>query len=119
MHALSLAAVALSAVCAALGVAVRSSLAAAVPIGVLLHWVVDAAGDYLFLASQLAATNKALEEINNLLLWYDSLSLLQRKARHVKHKVVQTVEGHTLAMCSARTACSSDLPKDKEEEEDE
>ena len=119
VHALSLGAFALSAVCAALGVAMRSRVAALVPLGVLLNCVADAVADYTHLAAQLAATNKALENINNLLQYWDSLSLLQRKMRSTKAMCVKTIESATLDMCSARTACPADPPKAEEEEEEE
>ena len=119
LHALGLGAFLLSAVCAALGVAMRSSLAAAVPLCVLLNWMAESVADYLYLPKQLEAANSALEDINNLLQWWDALSLLQRKTRAVKLKCVQTVEGATLAMCSARTALSAALKEEEEEEEEE
>jgi len=119
LHTLSLGAFLLGAAAAALGVAMRSSLAAAVPMCVLLNWVTDAIADYLHLPAQLAATNKALKDLNNLLQRWDSLSLLQRKARSTKLMCVQTVESATLAMCSARTALSAARKEEEEEEEEE
>ena len=66
--------------------------------------------DYFYIPSQLAATNKALEDCHNLLLYWDSLSLVQRKTRAVKSKVCSTVEGAVLGLCQARTGVSSALP---------
>ena len=97
----------------------RSSLAAAVPLFVVLNWVADAVADYLHLPKQLEAANRALEDINNLLQWWDSLSLMQRKTRAAKLKVCLCVEGATLAMCSARTALSAALTEEEEEDDEE
>ena len=75
--------------------------------------------DYFYIPSQLAATNKALEDCHNLLLYWDSLSLVQRKTRAVKLKVCLCVEGAVLALCQARTGVSSALPSEQEESGDE
>ena len=114
---LSVGAFVLSAAFAALDAAARSSRAGAVPMGVLLNMVADAVADYMHLPSQLAAANQALEEINNLLQWWDSISLMQRKTLAVKKQCVLTVENATLAMCASRTAVQQQQAEEEEEEE--
>ena len=105
----------------ALGVAVRSGVAAAVPLLIVLSFAADVAAGYMHLPTQLAAANKSLEEVDNLLQMFDSLSLLQRKTRATMSAVCKTVEGAALALCSGRTGISLDLPREeaKEGEEDE
>ena len=75
--------------------------------------------DYFYIPAQLAATNKALEDCHNLLSFWDSLSLVQRKTRAVKKQCCLTVEGAMLDLCSSRTAVSSALPSDQPREEPE
>lgn len=75
--------------------------------------------DYFYIPSQLAATNRALEETHNLLSWWDSLSLVQRKSRPSKLRCVMTCEGAVLALCQARTGASSALPGQQEQSEEE
>ena len=74
--------------------------------------------DYFYIAAQLASTNRALERAHNLLIWWDSLSLVQRKKRTTKLNCVQTVEGALLDMCSARTGVSAALPSEQQTEDD-
>ena len=52
--------------------------------------------DYFYIPAQLAETNKALENLHNLLSWWDSLSLIQRKARSTKKQCCLTTEGAIL-----------------------
>jgi len=66
--------------------------------------------DYFYIPSQLVTTNKALENCHNLLTWWDSLSLVQRKTRAVKKQCCLTVEGALLEMVGARTTVSTALP---------
>ena len=71
--------------------------------------------DYFYIPSQLSATNSALENVHNLISWWDSLSLVQRKTRAVKKQCVVTVETALLDICSSRTAMSSALPSEQAE----
>jgi hypothetical protein len=75
--------------------------------------------DYFYVPAQLAETNRSIQEVHNLLTWFDSLSLVQRKTRSVKLKCAQLVEGTFLALCAARTAVSPALPGQEVEEEEE
>ena len=97
-------------------------LASWIVLTVAITAVFSAVADYFYLASQLAATNRALEELHNLLTWWDSLSLVQRKSRAVKAKCVTIVEGAMLSLVQAKTSVSSALPGEKgddgEEEEE-
>ena len=75
--------------------------------------------DYFYIPSQLAATNQAVQDCHNLLIWWDSLSLVQRKQRTTKAKCVATIEGAVLNLCAARTALSKALPSEQVEAEEE
>ena len=75
--------------------------------------------DYFYIPSQLAATNKALEDAHNLISWWDSLSLVQRKTRSCKRKCADAIENAVLNICNARTAVSSQLPSEQGAEEEE
>ena len=75
--------------------------------------------DYFYIPSQVTATNRALEECHNLLQWWDSLSLVQRKARSCKLKCAQVTEEAVLNLLTSRTGASP-FPlggEDNEEEE--
>jgi hypothetical protein len=86
-----------------------------VAISVAIASVALALLDYFYILSQLAATNKALEDTHNVLLYWDSLSLVQRKSRAVKLKIADVMEGSTLELCSMRTGVSAALPGATEE----
>ena len=68
---------------------------------------------------QLAATNRAFEEIHNLQLRYDGFSLIQRKNTKRRDETVALVEDNVLATISAMTAVSPMLPSLGGEEEEE
>merc|ERR1711988_187836 len=88
-----------------------------IAITVAIAAVCMALTDYFYIPSQLAATNKALQECHNLLSWWDSLSLVQRKTRSAKKTACLTMEGAILALCSARTATDAKIPGEAVEEE--
>ena len=69
--------------------------------------------------SQLAATNRALEECHNLLIYFDSLSLVQRKTRKVKLQCANTVENAVLNIISAQTGVSPALPSEQGGDDEE
>ena len=75
--------------------------------------------DYFYIPSQLGATNSALKESHNIIGWWDSLSLVQRKTRAVKARCATTIEGGVLALCAARTAVSPALPSEAVQEDDD
>ena len=75
--------------------------------------------DYFYIPSQLSATNSALEKAHNLLSWWDSLSLVQRKTPKVKLTVSETVENAVLALIAAQTGVSPALPNEQAGEEEE
>ena len=74
--------------------------------------------DYFYVQSQLAATNRALQECHNMLIWWDSLSLVQRKKRSTKLQCTSTVEGAILDLCASRTSMSAALPSEQKTEDD-
>ena len=86
------------------------NLTAYVAISVAIASVAMAFLDYWYIPSQLAATSKALEDAHNILLFWDSLSLVQRKMGSVKLKVADVMEGSVLQLCSMRTGLSPALP---------
>ena len=90
-----------------------------VAITVAIASVSMALNDYFYIPSQLAATNRAVQDLHNLLVWWDSLSLVQRKTRAVKLRCASTVEGAVLALCASRTAVSPALPNEQVEDEEE
>ena len=75
--------------------------------------------DYFYIPSQLEAANRAEQEVHNLLNWWESLSLVQRKARLVKQQCAQTAEGAVLGMCSSRTGVSPVRPSQQGGESEE
>ena len=75
--------------------------------------------DYFYIPSQLSSTNKALENVHNLISWWDSLSVIQAKTRAAKSKACSTVEGSLLEICSARTAMPSTLASEQADETEE
>jgi len=75
--------------------------------------------DYFYIPSQLAATNKALEDAHKLLIEWDSLSLVQRKTNAVKKRLADCCENNVLALCQARTGISPNLPGQGDDEEGE
>jgi len=86
------------------------SLGSWVSITVAVSAVFLALQDYFFMPSQLEATNRALQENHNLLNWWESLSLVQRKTRMVKFQCATCCEGALLAICNSRTGVSPVLP---------
>ena len=72
------------------------------PVTVAVANICMALTDYFYIPSQLQATNRALEQCHNLLQWWDSLSLVQRKRPDVKKRCCEQVEGSLLDMCTAR-----------------
>ena len=54
-----------------------------------------------------------------MLIYFDSLSLVQRKTRKVKLNISMTVEGAMLAMIASQTAVSPALPNDNQGGDDE
>jgi hypothetical protein len=73
--------------------------------------------DYFFLSPQVTAVNDALQQVHNLLSWWDSLSLIQRKSRSVKSRAAQVVETAVLTVVAARTGLS--ITQTSEEQQDE
>lgn len=98
-----------SAVMAVLG------LASYVAISVAISSVALALLDYFYMLAQLGYTNRALEEAHNALLYWDSLSLVQRKKVSVKRKMANLMEGNVLALCSIRTGISAELPNEADD----
>ena len=47
------------------------------------------------------AINIALRDVHNLLTWWSSLSMVDRRTRAIKHRIVSTVEGAALSIVTA------------------
>ena len=90
-----------------------------IPITVAAAAFCMALGDYFYIPAQLAAANGGLQELHNLLNWWDGLSLIQRKTRATKSRACQTVEAAFLNVVASRTALSAALPGEAVEEEEE
>ena len=91
------------------------------PVTVVMANTVMAIQDYYYIPSQLSAVNRALEDTHNLIIYWDSLSLVQRKTRKCKLRCTTTVEGAVLAIVSSMTGVDPRLPSEQggggEEEE--
>ena len=59
------------------------------------------------LVDQVAACNSALRDINRLLTWWESLSMIDRRSRHSRAHAVQTCENAILTAISSRTTAVS------------
>jgi hypothetical protein len=91
-----------------------------IAISVAVASVAMALQDYFYLPSQTNIANSVLSECHNLILHWDSLSLVQRKTRRTRSLVCTTCEQSYLSLVSARTAISAKLPtEDKKAEEGE
>lgn len=92
-----------------------------IAITVAVASVAGAMQDYFYLPSQLGETNRAMQELHNLMIEFESFSLVQRKMSRVKNKFVSQVEESLLLLCQARTQQSPALPgqKDSGNEEEE
>jgi hypothetical protein len=77
-----------------------------------------AIGDYFYVPPQITTTNKAMQDCHNLINWWDSLSLVQRKARKTKKKLADALEQSILDVVQSRTMVSSALPGAEEEDEE-
>ena len=89
------------------------------PVTVALSATAMAVTDYFFIPSQLAAVNRAVEETHNLIQYWDSLSLVQRKTRKVKLACANTVENAMLNVISAMTGVSPALPSEQGGDDEE
>ena len=89
------------------------------PVTVAIQAVLMNIMDFFYIQPQLAATNRAFEEIHNLQLRYDGFSLIQRKNTKRRDETVNLVEDNVLATISAMTAVSPMLPSLGGEEEEE
>ena len=74
-----------------------------VALTVAISAVFNALSDYYALTQCCTAANGALADVHNLLSWWDSLSLVQRKTRAVKAKCATVAEGAILSLISAQT----------------
>lgn len=90
-----------------------------IAITVAIAGVSGAVQDYFYLPSQLGATNTAMQDMHNLLISFDSMSLVQRKKRTATNMFVQKVEETVLQLCQARTQVSPALPGANEGGDDE
>jgi len=71
--------------------------------------------DYFYIPRQLEETNRAFHDIHNLLTYWDSLSLVQRKTPATKRLCAGQLESTILALVAAKTAVSPNLPNAQED----
>ena len=74
--------------------------------------------DYFYLSPIVVAINDALQQVHNLISWWDSLSLIQRKSRAVKARAASVTETALLQIIAARTGLAvAEGREDADEEE--
>lgn len=81
----------------------------AIPISIatLTHSIIE----YFSLSEQVSVNNSALRDVQNLLTWWDSLSMLDRRSRHARARAAAVLEGAILASVSANASSSQPTAK--------
>ena len=95
---------------ALLDLAIGVPLAAWTPLAIMLACVATTTKSHLRVPSQLAAARRQAEECHALHVYFESLSLVQRKARKCKLRCATTTEGAVLALVSSMTGVNPHLP---------
>jgi len=90
-----------------------------VPVTVALGSLASAVADYFYLGPQLAAHNRSLDELHNMILNWDSLSLVQRKKPSYKKEASITLETAILNVVAAKTSQPAALPNQAGGEDEE
>ena len=109
-----------AAVLAVTGVVLRNGdLLGWVGVAVLLSQVPAMVLNHTLTCTELEATNKALERCHGLIIWWDSLPLVRRQSHAVKERLCEMLEGAAMAVSSASTGSSSELSKERGDEEPE
>ena len=99
-----------SVVLALLDIATGIPFAAWIPMVIMLASTLSKVRSHLYAPSQLAAASSRVEKCHSLLVHWDSLSLVQRKARETKKQCCLSVEGALLELCAAQTGVLVQLP---------
>jgi len=108
-----------TAIAGALGVL---SIREYIPIVVAAVSAVDAIAQFEQLQVRMVATNSALAELQGMLLWWNSLSLVERRKSYIKEHLINVTEDVASSEaavfgCSTRTQVSPRLLGEDEEEE--
>lgn len=76
----------------------------AIPISVatLTHSIIE----YYDLPQQVTVNNNSLRDVHNLMTWWNSLSMIDRRSRHAKAHAAGVLEGAILASVSASASSS-------------
>lgn len=83
--------------------------------------------EYTQLRNQVVSVNLALRDLQNLMVWWDSLSLVRRRTPAVKtqvvdmteHSVMSVVDAHTTAASNTQTSVEKNLASDAAEDDAE
>ena len=73
---------------------------------------------YKQIDTRLSQTNAAVQQLNKLLIWWDSLSLIQKRDTSNKSILVETTENIIAARFMNATVAKSDAKEDKDDELD-
>lgn len=83
--------------------AVPYSLATYVAVCVSVSTTISSVVEYHQLPRLVPATNAALRDVHNLLTWWASLSMVDRRTRAAKHHAVSTLERAAFSLVTAVT----------------
>jgi len=81
-----------------------TSLATFVAISVALGATFSSVVEYQNLTAQVTATNGALCDVHNLLVWWAGLSMVDRRTRFTKHHIISTLERCLLSTVAAKAS---------------
>ena len=89
-----------------------------VAISVAFSTLIFSAIEYWSLHEQTSANNSALTQVHNLLTWWQSLSMIDRRTRSARTRAVTILEGAMLSSVAANTAAPKASKDEKKEGED-
>jgi ABC-type multidrug transport system fused ATPase/permease subunit len=80
-----------------------TSLASFVAVSVAVASIFASMLEYHNLQARVQATNNSLRDVHNLITWWGSLSIVDRRTRHSKHHVVSVMERAIISTIAADT----------------
>ena len=86
-----------------------------VAMSVAFYGVVAAVLQHLNLQQQVEATNQALRDVHNMLIWWNGHGIIEHRTRSSKQHVVNVVETAWLSVVAARTNVAARVPTSFEE----
>ena len=89
-----------------------AGLSSYVAIPIALSALLQSLIEYYALVTQVSACNTALRDVKKLMTWWESLSMIDRRARHSRAHAVQTCENAILMAISSRTTSVSKADED-------